>query len=186
MLSKVRYFIPLAIAISGICGLIFLTIQQNLRMSANDPQIQMSEDYAYLMSKNAFPLTSLYQVPMKLDLENEYTPFMIFYDDSGKELISTGQLDGKTPLLPPGVLDYVKNHGEDRITWQPKPGVRLASVINHFASSKSAGFVLVGRNLREVERREDQLLIQVAVGWTTTIIATFIAVLLLVEPKRKK
>ena len=39
-------WLPLAIATAGLCALVYLTVQQSLRMGANDPQIQMAEDAA--------------------------------------------------------------------------------------------------------------------------------------------
>ena len=39
--------------------------------------------------------------------------------------------------------------GEDRLTWQPEPGVRSATVVVHYQGAQ-AGFVMAGRSLREV------------------------------------
>jgi hypothetical protein len=33
----IKKWLPLAIATAGLCGLVYLTIQQSLRMGANDP-----------------------------------------------------------------------------------------------------------------------------------------------------
>lgn len=41
-----RYWIPLSIVMTIVCGLLYLTLQQNIRMSANDPQVQLAEDAA--------------------------------------------------------------------------------------------------------------------------------------------
>jgi hypothetical protein len=77
-------------------------------------------------------------------------------------------LDGKTPLPPLGVLDSVRRSGEDRITWQPAPGVRQAIVVTRFQH----GFVLAGRSLRLVEQRESGAEGVVAVFWFATLGAT--------------
>ena len=37
-----KKWLPLAIATAGLCALVYLTVQQSLRMDANDPQIQMA------------------------------------------------------------------------------------------------------------------------------------------------
>ncbi|HEU4413536.1 MAG TPA: hypothetical protein VFT65_02040 [Candidatus Angelobacter sp.] len=44
----------------------------------------------------------------------------------------------------------------EKVTWQPKPGVRLASVIRR-VPGKTPGFVLAGRSLRLVEEQESLL-----------------------------
>jgi hypothetical protein len=77
-------------------------------------------------------------------------------------------LNGQSPHLPDGVLDYVRRHGEDRITWQPEPGVRIATVVTRYSSARS-GFVLVGRSMREVEKRIDQITLFCAVTWLLTV-----------------
>ena len=39
-------WLPLGVAVTLVCALIYATVQQNYRQSANDPQIQMAEDAA--------------------------------------------------------------------------------------------------------------------------------------------
>jgi hypothetical protein len=47
------------------------------------------------------------------------------------------------------------------VTWQPRPGVRIASVTVPW----HGGTVLAGRSLREVERQEDNALFLAAAAW---------------------
>ena len=89
---------------------------------------------------------------------------MIVYDDQNRILQSTGILNGLPPALPRGVFNYVLNHGEDRVTWQPQKGVRLAAVIVR-VQGHATGYVLVGRSLAEVEKREDVLFLQFFIAW---------------------
>jgi hypothetical protein len=95
--SIIIKWLPTTIITAGLCGLVYLTVQQALRMDANDPQIQMAED-------------------------------------------AVSALNG-------GVLDYMRQHGEERVTWQPEKGVRMATVVVRY----DKGFVLAGRSLREME-----------------------------------
>jgi hypothetical protein len=44
MVVKVSFLI--AIIVTGLVGLLYVTVQQDLRQGANDPQIQMAEDIA--------------------------------------------------------------------------------------------------------------------------------------------
>ena len=60
------------------------------------------------------------------------------------------------PRPPHGVLEYVRDHGEERVTWQPERRVRIAAVVVRY-EGKGSGFVLAGRSLREIEGRVRQV-----------------------------
>lgn len=96
-----------------------------------------------------------------VDIFASLGPFVIVYDDGGRVLASSARLDGMTPAPPAGVFDYVRAHGEERLTWQPRRGVRIAAVVTRSVN----GFVLAGRNLREVESREALVFKLAALGW---------------------
>lgn len=178
---KLRFFIPLAFAITALSGLIYLTGQQNLRQNANDPQIQTSEDIATRLKLNpTIPRSTANQI----DMSQSLTPFVIIFDDKGTPLFSTGSLDKKVPVPLVGVFDYTRKHNQDRITWQPKSEVRIASIITRY-SGKSAGFVLVGRSLREVEERVEKLGKLVALAWIVTMIGTFLACYIFIQEPKK-
>jgi len=184
MTVGIRYWLPLAVVITALSGLIYLTAQQNLRQNANDPQIQISEDIADHLSNN--PTLPLQSSSNKIDLARSLSTYIIIFTDQGKAVFSTGELDGQIPTLPSGVLDHTKSIHQDRITWQPKPGVRSAVVITRYSGNKNSGFVLVGRSLREVEIREDQLTQRVGFAWAATIAASFIATSLFVGQNKKR
>lgn len=182
MLSKLRTWIPLAVAITALTGLVYLAVQQGYRQSANDPQIQISEDLSRILSTGA---DTAKIVPSEtVDVSGSLSTFVIVYNDSGQVVASTAELDDTTPIIPAGVLDFVRAHGQERLTWQPKTGVRSAVVVTRFVG-KSSGYVLVGRSLREVEKREEQLMAQVGLAWVATILATLAATLVFI-PKHKK
>jgi hypothetical protein len=161
-------WLPLAIATAGLCGLGYLTVQQSLRMGANDPQIQMAEDAASALDGGA-SLDTI--VPATgVELAASLAPFIIVFDDSGNILASSATLYGSIPVYPSGVLDYTRIHGEDRVTWQPENGVRMATVVVRY----DKGFVLAGRSLREVEIRVDNIGkisgLALLVIWSATLI----------------
>ena len=143
-----KRWLPLAIATAGLCGLVYLTVQQSLRMGANDPQIQMAEDAASNLNSGA-SVESV--VPStQVEIANSLAPFLIVFDDSGKVLASSATLHGAVPIYPSGVLDYTRQKGQDRVTWQPEVGIRMATVVVGYKN----GFVMAGRSLREIEIRE--------------------------------
>jgi hypothetical protein len=151
ILTIIKKWLPLGIATAGLCGLVYLAVQQSLRISANDPQIQMAEDAAGALNSGA-SVDSIIPTA-KVELANSLAPFMIVFDDSGKVLASSATLHGSIPIFPTGVLDYTRQNGEDRITWQPEKNVRMATVVARY----DKGFVLAGRSLREVEIRADNI-----------------------------
>jgi hypothetical protein len=183
MFLKIRTFIPLAVAITCLCGLVYLTAQQNYRMSANDPQIQISEDVARALSNGAKPDDII--GARKVDIAKSLAPFVIIYDNTEKMTTSNAALDDKNPELASGVLGFAKSNKQNRLTWQPKEGVRIAAVVTRFDGT-SSGFVLAGRNMREVEIREDRLFLHVFAAWLITMAATFLATLIFIPTPRKK
>ena len=165
-----KKWLPLAIITAGLCGLVYITMQQSLRIGANDPQIQIAEDNARALNAGV-SIESL--VPTtKVEIADSLAPFLLVFDDSGKVLASSATLHGSVPAYPVGVLDNVRQTGEERVTWQPETGVRMATVVTMYNN----GFVMAGRSLREVEKRIDQVgLISglaLAAIWAATLLAT--------------
>ena len=109
-----------------------------------------------------------------VDLAKSLSTFIMIFDNEGKTLISTAKLDGQTPSLPKGVLDAARKSGQNKITWMPKKDVRSAVVITKYSANSKTGFVLVGRSLREVEKREGLLLLYVGAVWLITMLTTFV------------
>jgi len=94
---------------------------------------------------------------------------MVIYSDTGQPLVSSGRLHGAVPLLPSGVFDYTRQNGEDRISWQPESGVRIAAVVVAYGGAQP-GFVMAGRSLREVEKRESQVEQITGIVWLVTLV----------------
>lgn len=164
--SILKHWLVAALLGTAFCGLVYLVVQQNLRQEANNPQIQLAEDIASAL-ENGRNTGSLVPQDM-VDLKSSLGVFVIQFDDQGKQTSSSAVLGGQSPVLPAGVLNYVRKHGEDRITWQPEPGVRIAAVISGYKGVKS-GFVLAGRSLRETERRIGQIGLICGIAWIATL-----------------
>ncbi len=166
-------FILIALVVTPIFLTIYAVAQQVVRQAANDPQIQLAEDGAAALAAGK-KVDEL--VPKdKVDMSKSLAPFIIVFDNFGKVASSSAVLDSNLPILPAGVLDYTRNHKEDRITWEPKAGVRIAMVIVHF----DGGFVLAGRSMREVEIREDRVFILVVLAFAATMLAALVGTVLL-------
>lgn len=141
-----------------IFGTIYAVGQQILRLGANDPQIQFAEDFANVVGNGSAKAEDLGKLT-KVDIAKSLQTFAIAYDKNGKILASQALLDGATPQLPQGVLD--NSAPQNRVTWQPKDGVRIATVVQ----AHNGGYILAGRNLREVEKRESTVLQLAGLGW---------------------
>jgi len=154
-----------AAAITLICGIIYITVQQGYRQSANDPQFQLAEDAANAISKGAEPKVVVGAGPA-IEISQSLSPFLIIYNSNGSIAAGNATLDGNTPKLPQGVIDGASRNGMKAVSWQPREGVRQATV-----SIRAKGYVVVaGRSLRITEERISMLGQQVAFGWFMSLI----------------
>ena len=168
----VRIWLPFAVVITAFCGLAYATVQQALRQGLNDPQIQMTEDTAYALNNGA-TVDSVMAEP-KIEMSRSLAPFVDIYDMNGNPMAGSGLLNGLLPDYPKGALDSAKQNGEDRVTWQPNANVRIASVVVPYKN----GFVMAGRNMREVEQGESQAERFAGVTLLLALIVTFIVIAL--------
>lgn len=149
-LKVMKLWIPVAIAITAACFFGYVETQQVYRMGANDPQIQLAEDGAAEIAAGDTPEDVVGTGVVEVD--ESLAPFVIVFDARQHVAASSGRLDGRTPEPPQGVLDHAASTGENRVTWEPRSGVRIATVVVAVDSGES-GFVLAGRSLREAEDR---------------------------------
>jgi hypothetical protein len=162
-------FIPLAVVITALCSLAYLIGQQSQRTGANDPQVQMAEDAAARLDAGETPAAAVRTGP-PVDVARSLAPFVVVYDATGTPLATDGELDGAAPSVPKGVLDTARARGVDAVTWQPRAGVRIATVTVPW----QGGTVTAGRSLRLVEERVDDLTRLVGLAWIVTLAATLV------------
>ncbi|HSX27698.1 MAG TPA: hypothetical protein VLG25_02855 [Patescibacteria group bacterium] len=180
--TVLRMWLVLAVISTVLSLIVYGAVQQTLRTSANDPQIQLAEDIGKSLSAgkevdNILPTNSV-------DISHSLGTFVILYDDNGQVVTGNGQLGSEAPSLPSGVLAYTKENQEDVVTWQPEKDVRIAAVVYRH-EGPVPGFVLAGRNLREVEKRIRFIGYEIIAGWAVALISTM-GVLLVTTPKSKK
>ncbi len=172
----IRRWLPIGLTIIMLSGLAYLLVQQVLRQNANDPQVQMAEDAAALL---AIAKNESLPIPNEvIDYGQSLAPFLMVFDDAGNVVGSSGKLNDIIEVPPAGVLDYVREHGEDRITWQPSPTTRIAAVIIRVEGAHP-GFVLAGRSLHEVEERSNMLLSLVLLGLIVMLATSLLLVVVL-------
>lgn len=169
-MKVVKMWLPLGVTITILCGLVYGLSQYSLKMSANDPQIQMSEDLAKRLATGENPMLLM---PTEIvNLNEGLGTFVIVFDETGQIMSSTARLDGKVRGVPMGVLDHAKRQGQNKVTWMPQPGLRFATVTTAFSGARN-GTVLVGRSLRLIEARQRQIESYVLMGCLLALSSSF-------------
>ncbi|MHB8571761.1 MAG: hypothetical protein ACYDAY_02230 [Candidatus Dormibacteria bacterium] len=173
MLLAVGVWLPTAAASTILAGGMYAETQQVLRQGADDPQVQMATDLAARFAAGA-------PVPVvapgdRVDLATSLATFTMVFDDGGRLVSSSASLDGSNPPLPQGVLDHTRTDIQDRVSWQPRDGVRVALVVERYAGPAGAGFVAVGRSLRLVEQRENDALVVALAVWLGALAVAAVA-----------
>jgi hypothetical protein len=159
----IAIWLPIAAALTGVSGLVYLVAQQSQRLGADEVPLALAQHTAVLLDIGTSPSAA---VPAdRVELTRSLDPFVLVFDNGGRLLASSATLHGQVPDYPIGVFDTARARGEDRVTWQPEVGVREATV----ATSWSGGFVVAGRSLGATEQLIDKLGLLVVAGWLATL-----------------
>jgi hypothetical protein len=142
----------------------FAVVQQHIRGAANHPQVEMAREAAGRLSAGADPQSVVNGAPV--DIASSPDTYLIVVDSKGALLATSGQLDGRAVIPPSGVFAYVRDHGEDVISWQPAAGVRSAIVVDSFRG----GYVVAGRSLTGTEQAESALGLWTIFGWAAAVL----------------
>jgi len=177
----VAIFLPLAFLATLASGLAYVETQQELRSSANDPQFQLAEDAAARLDSGARP-TDIADTANPVDIATSLSPFVTVFDANGTVLASNATLDGGQPVPPRGVLQAATGGSPPSVTWQPRPGVRVAAV----TIAWKGGTVMAGRSLRRVEQQEWNAQLIAGAAWLVAMagLAVASAVAALIWPSR--
>jgi len=151
-----------ACLVTVLCLVVYAAVQQTYRTAANDPQVQLATEIKNRLeqSESILPIFPSDTISLTRGL----SVFAALYNADGQPISSSGFLHGQMPRLPAGVFEVTKTKGENRVTWQPEPGVRMAMVLLKI-NTATVQFVAVGRSLQEIELRENNLLVMVLAGW---------------------
>lgn len=170
MRAALKAWLPFVVLATFMAGTVYMVTQQILRQSANDPQVQMSEDWADSIVNGTDP--GRINLGAFIDPSHSLQPFGIIYDQDGN-IIASSVSAPSTMKQPDGVFDSVDkaNNNEVKFTWQPSSGERYAVTIKRANLQDKSYYVLAGRNIRLVESREQQVLWLTLAGWLVTIAA---------------
>lgn len=166
-IPNLKTWIISATGITLVCGIIYVTVQQCYRLSANDPQLQMAGDAAFALSKGADP--KMLTGSQAVEISESLSAYLVIYDTAGHQLASGANLNGSPLKIPKGVVAYVTKNGKDAATWQPAPGVRQA-MVGVLSPGKHGYIAFSGRSLSVVEERINTLGKLVLFGWIVSLI----------------
>lgn len=173
--SLLRTWIALCIPLLFVSTLILLIVyvndQQTIRLAGNEPQEWMAHDTAEKIASGISPVRAVVGAPVLV--MSEYAPYVIAYDKEGSTTAATGVFDGKVSNLPPTILEYARDHGTHRLTWEPEPGIRHAIVIVPIQGG-TLGYVLSGRSLFYAEQQETLLGQRTVFGWLGTLVVSIL------------
>jgi hypothetical protein len=115
--------------------------QQLTRSSADDGPRALAQRAVDSLARGDAPAQVAPAV--SVDLGSDLVPFITVYDAAGAVQASTARLDG----VPQGVPTEARTHGSDRVTWQPRAGVREAVIALPWRSASALGVVVAGASL---------------------------------------
>lgn len=165
-------WLPLAIVASVLCATTYVVVQQSFRMGANDLPTRVAADAAAALARGDEPAAVV--GTETVDLATSLAPFVAVFDGEGRVVATSARLDGTVPEPPAGVLAAARANESNMVTWQPKAGVRMATVT---LPASGGGTVMAGQSLRLAEAHIDQLGQLSALGWLAALVGSLVAVL---------
>ncbi len=159
-----RHYLFFATVLTIAFATMFGLIQQLNRMQANDTPALLATQVAKQLDADL----GLNSINMgATDLANNPVPFVIVYDKQGKAVGGSGYIDQKLAVVPKGVLEHSSKGNDNAVTWEPKAGVRIASVT---VAAKDY-YVLGGQSLVQAESRINRLAVITLVGYAIALVA---------------
>lgn len=153
----------IVIFISLVSLMVYGTMQQMLRQGINSVPVQLATDAVNKLESGVSAKSV--SLPANIEISKNLSPFVMIFDQNKKVLVSSATLDGVTPVIPQGTFDYVARTGQDRVTWQPRPGVREAIVVDSYFADGTTGYVVAGTSLKESEAVTDKVGRDIFIGW---------------------
>jgi hypothetical protein len=153
-----------AIAVTTILfGTLYLVTQQLDRQSANDAPLRLASQVA---SEIRGGQSDTVDAQPHVDLSRSLAPFVVVENDQGRATAGSGFLDNALVSLPTGVLSHAAQSGRDDVTWQPRSGLRFATVTLKVGNS----FVTAGQSLAPSENRDGTFRLIIGLSWLVAIL----------------
>jgi two-component system OmpR family sensor kinase len=122
------------------------------------------------------------RVQVPLDLRSTSDTFIEFFDGSGKPLLSTGEIDGRSPSIPGSVLAAARSNGS-ALTTVEDAGVQMrvsvrpvkAGSIGFSTSGQQPAVVLVGQPAASIISEVSQLRLYLVFAAVLSLVAALVA-----------
>ena len=163
------WWIAGAVLITLAAGAAWLGYGVSIRSGGDQQPLQFATRAASLLAAGSRPASIL---PPAINMAASPAPFVMVFDRRHHVLASSGRLNGRIPVLPGAVLAWAAGHGEDRITWEPQPGLREAAVIEPYGQPR-LGFVLAAQSLQTISARQRTLTWSIACCWLAALTVSF-------------
>lgn len=150
---------------------VYIATQQSLRLGANELPATLAHELAIKLEDGSSAEQAIAQD--QVDLSKSLATFAMIYDQNKNLIATSGIFNGNEPSYPKGVLDYIDEKVESRVTWQPKKGLRFASV----AIKYNGGYIVAAHSLFETEKLIRSMGKTLLVVWLTGI--SFISLFLI-------
>ncbi len=145
-------------------GTVYVVAQQLDRQAADQAGAQLASQVASELSTGS---SATIDALPRVDLAASLAAFVVVYDGSGHPISGNGYLDGQLAAPPSGVISTAASDGSNHVTWQPRPGLRFATV-----EVRSGDRIVMGaQSLIPTEQRTDRLGLLVALAWLGTMFA---------------
>lgn len=139
------FWIIIILLASFTAALAYLTTQQSLRLGANKIPSQLAVETILKLEQGKTPEEVL--PAEKTDISKSLSPFIIIYDNNKNLVSASATISGAQPNYPTDILKNVSTTKQSRVTWQPKEGLRYATV----ALKSGSGYVVTGESLTQTE-----------------------------------
>jgi hypothetical protein len=127
-------------------SLVYLVAQQTIRLGANAEPMRLATDIRNKLQSGQNAETIF--ADGKSDAIISLNSFAMVFDSKMNLVATSGTLRGDLPVYPSGVFDRVQPGVEARVTWQPEPSQRFATV----AVKYDGGYVVGAQSLKEPEK----------------------------------
>lgn len=171
ILNRVVPWLVGALVLTITLAAVYLTAQQLDRQGADEQPQRLASQ-----------LASLDEIPDaaaadRVDLASSQAVFYIVYDASGAPESGTGYLDGDLAQVPAGVITTAAEQGENSVTWQPRDGLRFATV----ELRDGDRVVLAGQSLAPSETRTENIGTLLLLGWVAGLVLLTVGAVIIVR-----
>jgi hypothetical protein len=151
------------IVLTILFGTVYVVAQQLDRLSANDSPLRLASQVAAELREGR---SRTLDAQSHVELSRSLAAFVVVEGAKGGASVGSGFLQGALVSLPSGVLASAAANGQDKVTWEPQPGLRFATVTLKVGDQ----FVSAGQSLKPSEARDGIIRLLVGVGWLGSIL----------------